>query len=136
MYKNFNSLKLISITPTRFASTIVMFKRFRSLKEGLQNMVISLEWSIYKDNDVAKAKKVKETLLDDIWWNKIDYILSFIAPIYDVLRKTNSDMTCLHLVYAILDSMIKNVRQVIYRRKTKNEESPFYDVVHKILMDR
>ena len=43
MYNNFNSLKLFSTVPTRFASTIVMLKRFRSLKEGLEKMVISHE---------------------------------------------------------------------------------------------
>ena len=35
MFNNFNSLKLLSLAPTRFASTIVMLKRFRSLKKGL-----------------------------------------------------------------------------------------------------
>ena len=62
-------------------------------------MVISLEWSTYEDDDVRKAKKVKETLLNDIWWDKVDYILSFTTPIYDVLRKTDNDMACLHLEY-------------------------------------
>ena len=99
MYINFNSLKLLFVAPTRFSSTIVMLKRFGSLKEGLQKMVISPEWSTYKDDDVGKTKKVKETLLDDIWWDKFDYILSFVAPIYDVLRKTDTNMTCLYLVY-------------------------------------
>ncbi|XP_068504437.1 uncharacterized protein [Phaseolus vulgaris] len=35
MFNNFNSLKLLSVASTRFASTIVMLKRFRSLKKGL-----------------------------------------------------------------------------------------------------
>jgi len=29
---------------------------------------------------------------------KVDYILSFTNPIYDVLKKTNMDMATLHLV--------------------------------------
>ena len=57
MYNNGNSLKLLSVAPIRFASTIVMLKRFRSLKEGLQKMVISPEWSTYKNDDVGKEKK-------------------------------------------------------------------------------
>jgi len=128
IYNNFNSLKLHFVAPTRFASTIVMLKRFRSLKDRLQKMVISLEWSTYEDDDVRKAKKVKETLLNDIWWDKVDYILSFTTPIYDVLRKTDNDMACLHLEYEMWDSMIENVRQVIYRheRKTKKMKNhPF-----------
>jgi len=46
----------------------------------------------YKEYDVAKAQSVKEFLLDDNWWMKVDYILAFIAPIYDVLRKIDTDM--------------------------------------------
>jgi len=65
MFNRFNSLKLLSVAPTRFASIIVMLKRFKSLKKGLQEMVISDEWSSYKDDDVAKAQSVKEILLDD-----------------------------------------------------------------------
>jgi len=50
MFNNFNSLKLLFI-----ASTIIMLKRFRSLKRGLQEMVISNEWSYYKEDNVDNA---------------------------------------------------------------------------------
>jgi len=100
-------------------------------------MVISEQWSSYKAYDINKAKFVKETLFDDIWWNKVDYILSFTTLIYDVLRKTNMDATSHHLVYEMWDSMIENVKKVIYRheRKGEGEESIFYKVVHEILID-
>jgi len=42
---------------------------------------------------------MKEFLLDDNWWIKVDYILAFTAPIYDVLRKIDTYMTTLHLIY-------------------------------------
>jgi len=67
MFNSFNSLELFSVAPTRFASTIVVLKRFRSLKKGLQEMVIGDEWFSYKENDVARAQSVKETLLNDNW---------------------------------------------------------------------
>ncbi|KAH1217184.1 hypothetical protein GmHk_13G037891 [Glycine max] len=70
MFNSFNTLKLLALAPTRFASTIVMLKRFKHLKKGLQEMVISEQWSSYKADDINKAKFVKETLLDDIWWDK------------------------------------------------------------------
>ncbi|KAH1249212.1 putative plant SNARE 11 [Glycine max] len=122
----FNSLKLLSIAPTRFSSTIVMLKRFKQLKKGLQEMVISDQWSSYKEDDVAKAKFVKDTLLDDKWWDKVDYILSFTSPIYDVLRRTDTEASSLHLVYEMWDSMIEK----------ESEGSTFYEVVHSILIDR
>ncbi|XP_057418312.1 uncharacterized protein LOC130712497 [Lotus japonicus] len=138
IFHSFNSLKLLSIAPTRFASTIVMLKRFRELKKGLQEMVISDKWNSYKDDDVEKAKLVREKLLDVIGWDKVDYILSFTSPIYDVLRKMDTDASTLHVVYEMWDSMIENVRKVIYKseRKTESEVSTFYEVVHSILVDR
>jgi len=53
----------------------------------------------YKEDNVDSAQFVKETLLNNNWWMKVDYIVAFTAPIYDVLRKTYRDMTTLHLVY-------------------------------------
>jgi len=41
---------------------------------------------------------VKETLLNDNWWMKVDYILVFTAPIYDVFKKTDTNMATFHLV--------------------------------------
>ena len=54
-----------------------MLKRFKQLKKGLQDMVISDQWSSYTENDVAKAKFVKDTLLDDKWWDKV-HILNMV----------------------------------------------------------
>jgi len=101
-------------------------------------MVISDEWSSYKEDDVAKAQSVKETLLNDNWWMNVDYILAFTTPIYDVLRKMDTDMATLHLVYEMWDSMIEKVRNVIFQheRKTEVEHSSFFEVVNSILIDR
>ncbi|KAH1199413.1 hypothetical protein GmHk_18G052779 [Glycine max] len=130
IFNSFNSLKLLSISPTRFASTIVMLKRFKQLKKGLQEMVISDQWSSYKEDDVA--------MLDDKWWDKVDYILSFTSLIYDVLRRTDTEASSLHLVYEMWDSMTEKVKNAIYQyeRKEESEGSTFYEVVHSILIDR
>lgn len=55
---------------TRFASVVVMLKRMRLVKRGLQAMTITDEWCPYKEDDVAKAAKVKEIVLNDVWWGK------------------------------------------------------------------
>jgi len=51
--------------------------------------------------------------------------LDFTASIYDVFRKTYTNMATLHIVYEIWDSIIENVKKVIYHheRKTKAEYS-------------
>jgi len=63
-----------------------MLKRFRSLKKGLQDMVISDEWSSYKEDNVPSAQLVKETLLNDNWWMKVHCILSF-TPLFTMLSE-------------------------------------------------
>ena len=64
-------------------------------------MVISYQWASYREDDVGKTHKVKEMILSDRWWDTVDYILEFTAPIYDILRVVDTDKPCLHLVYEI-----------------------------------
>ena len=73
------------VVQTKFASTIVIPKRFRSFKKGLQEIVISDQRYSYKEDEINKALFVEETLLSGIWWDKVDYILAFTTPIYDLL---------------------------------------------------
>ncbi|XLU66970.1 hypothetical protein S245_026023, partial [Arachis hypogaea] len=129
---------LLNVAPTRFASTIVMLKRFRLLKQCLKEMVISEKWSSYKEDNIGRAEVVTEKILSENWWQKIDYILAFTNPIYDVLRSTDTDAPTLHLVHDMWDSMIKKVKSAIYlyERKDEQESSSFYDVVHSILVQR
>ncbi|XP_028092021.1 uncharacterized protein LOC114292301 [Camellia sinensis] len=115
-----------------------MLKRFKLTKRGLQSMVISDQWVSYKEDDVGKATSVKEKLLNDVWWDKIDYILTFTLPIYEMLRFCDTDKPCLHLVYEMWDTMIEKVKASIFRHEGKldHEESIFYSVVHNILVER
>ncbi|XLS93234.1 hypothetical protein HN51_069242 [Arachis hypogaea] len=133
-----DNVPLLNVAPTRFASTIVMLKRFRLLKQGLKEMVISEKWSSYKEDNIGRAEVVTEKILSENWWQKIDYILAFTNPIYDVLRSTDSDAPTLHLVHEMWDSMIKKVKSAIYlyEKKDEQESSSFYDVVHSILVQR
>jgi len=94
MFNTFNSFKLFFV-----ASTIIMLKRSQRLKKGLQETVISDDWSSYKEDNVNRAQFVKETLLNDNWWMKVDYILAFTALIYDVLKNTDTNIVTFHLVY-------------------------------------
>ncbi|KAL0413564.1 UNVERIFIED_CONTAM: hypothetical protein Sradi_1558100 [Sesamum radiatum] len=138
MFNEFSKLKLLAVAETRFASVIVMLKRFKLIKQQLKMMVISEQWSCYRDDDITKARNVKEKLLDDSWWDSIDYILDFTEPIYEMLRATDTDKPCLHLVYDMWDNMISKVKETIYKheKKAHYEESSFWGVVHKVLEDR
>ncbi|XP_026433089.1 uncharacterized protein LOC113330501 [Papaver somniferum] len=138
MFNDHNKLKLLTVAYTRFASSVIMLQRFVDIKEGLQSMVISPKWTSYIDDDVGKAQFLKETTLNDQWWDKVDYIIAFTESIYDMLRRTDTDRPCLHLVYDMWESMIEKVRKVIYRKEglTEFQDSSFYYVVYEILTSR
>ncbi|CAI9297917.1 unnamed protein product [Lactuca saligna] len=138
IFTKFTPLRLLSVADTRFASIIVMLKRLKLIKKGLQAMVISEEWSSYRLDDTEKANTVKEYILDDDWWDKITYILSFTGPIYEMIRACDTDKPCLHLVYEMWDSMIEKVKIEIYKKEKRltSQISCFYDVVHRILVAR
>ena len=101
-------------------------------------MVISEEWISYSEDVVGKAQTVRDYVLNDLWWDKVAYILRFTEPIYEMLRVADTDAPILHKVYEMWDSMIENVKKEIYQHESKEdyEESPFYDVVHNILIER
>nr|KYP56762.1 hypothetical protein KK1_003009 [Cajanus cajan] len=138
IFNHFSPLKLLAIAETCFAYILVMLKRFKLLKGALQSMVISEEWNSYREDDVGKAQATKEFILNDVWWDKITYILNFTEPIYSMLRACDTDSPTLHLVYEMWDSMIEKVKTSIYRYEGKelNDTSTFYEVVYSILIDR
>ncbi|XP_048594911.1 uncharacterized protein LOC111200150 [Brassica napus] len=108
------------------------------VKRGLEAMVISEEWSTYIEDDVGKATFVKGKILSDDWWEQVSYIIDYTRPIYEMLRFCDTDKPCLHLVYEMWDSMIEKVKSEIYKKEKRPviEVSPFYTVVHEILVDR
>ncbi|KAL4598518.1 hypothetical protein ACB092_11G064800 [Castanea dentata] len=110
IFNSFSPLKLLVVAETRFASIIIMLKRLFQVKQHFRNMVISEEWMSYREDDVGKAQTVRDYVLNDLWWDK---------------------------VYEMWDSMIENVKKEIYQQEGKEEyeESPFYDVVHAILIE-
>ncbi|XP_026415888.1 uncharacterized protein LOC113311263 [Papaver somniferum] len=87
------------VEETRFASSIIMLQRFKDVKQGLRNLVICNQWSSYKDDDPNQALFIKEKLLDDDWWNTLQYVIDFTKPIIEMLRLCDTDEPCLHLVY-------------------------------------
>ncbi|XP_065849995.1 uncharacterized protein [Euphorbia lathyris] len=139
IYNESSNLKMLSIAPTRFASVVVMLRRMLSIKRGLTLVVISDKWDSFKDEDKEKAAFFKSRVVDDVWWDKIRYIVDFTEPIYEMLRIADTDKTCLHLIYDMWDTMIKKIKFVIFRHEHKDvssEDSTFYNVIHEILVSR
>ncbi|XP_057990609.1 uncharacterized protein LOC110669437 [Hevea brasiliensis] len=138
IYNWFSPLKLLSVADTRFASIVVMLKRFKLIRRALEAIVMSDQWAQYQEDDQGKARFVRDKVVDKDWWENVDYIIAFTGPIYDMIKVCDTDKPCLHLVYELWDSMIEKVKQVIFYHEEKQADgfSPFYYVVHRILVDR
>lgn len=54
-----------------------MLKRVNAIKRDLQNMVTSEKWPYFGEGDAQKTEFAKERVLDDLWWNNVDYMLAF-----------------------------------------------------------
>ncbi|CAM8975702.1 unnamed protein product [Rhodiola kirilowii] len=137
-FQKISTLKLLSVADTHFAYIIMMLKRFKLIKQGLQAMVISEEWMTLREEDMGKANFVNEKIVNDDWWDQLAYIVEFTQPIYDMIIYCDTDKPCLHLVYEMWDSMIEKVKIEIYKKEGRQdtEGSTFYDEVYKILVAR
>ncbi|CAL2270771.1 unnamed protein product [Prunus armeniaca] len=99
MYKDHCKLKLLFIDETRFASTLVMIRRFKEVKEGLEQMVISPNWSLYKEDDVGKAKVIN-LLFNELWDTMIEKVKAAIYRKEHKQLHEQSDF--LNVVYHII----------------------------------
>ncbi|KAM3714889.1 hypothetical protein ACJW31_01G367200 [Castanea mollissima] len=110
-----------------------MLKRLFQVKQHLRNMVISEEWMSYREDDVGKAQTVKDYVLNDLWWDKVAYILRFIGPIYEMLRVANTNAPILHKIYEMWDSMIENVKKEYTGRKARKNMRSFHSMMWYML---
>ncbi|GJN23720.1 hypothetical protein PR202_gb11393 [Eleusine coracana subsp. coracana] len=138
MFNEFSKMKFLAIADTRFASVIVMLKRFLLLKDSLVRMVTSDKWSAYKEDDQQTARFVRDKLLDEDWWYQVKYIIEFTEPIYSMLRAADTDKPCLHLIYEMWDSMIEKVKSIILNKEGLGplDTSPFFSTIDDILQQR
>ena len=66
MFNEFSKLKFLQIAETRFAIVVIMLKRLLLIKDALLQMVVHPSWAAYREDDTAKAQRVKELVLNDI----------------------------------------------------------------------
>ena len=91
IYKEYTHLSLLKIADTRFASSFIMLKRLKEVKAALGAMVISDLWSFWRKTDQTASKKVKDIVLDDGWWERVDLIIKIMNPIISFLWFADRD---------------------------------------------
>ena len=95
IYKQYTQLSLLKIADTRFASSFIMLKRLREVKAALGAMVISDLWSFWRKTDHAASKRVKDIVLDDGWWERVDLTIKIMGPTISLLWFADMDHTIL-----------------------------------------
>eukprot|EP01018_Ginkgo_biloba_P002712 Gb_02256 [translate_table: standard] len=135
IYRQFASLELLKVVETRFASHFIMLRRLLEVKSSLCNMVINDVWDIWRLSNTDRAQELKRTVLDDIWWGRVRYLLNFFEPIVSMIRLTDTDTPCLGEVYGGMDSMPEKIMEVI-RLEEKGESETFYNEIQDIIVKR
>ena len=125
----------MQVAETRFASHIIVLTRLMQVKESLQSMVCSSLWNQWRQSQTERAQAVKRLVVDDEWWDKVEYLLAFTKPIVDLLRMFDIDKPNLGEVYKGIDSMIEKIRVVI-NAKEQDPNEVFYKEVKNILTKR
>uniref|UniRef100_A0A803N0I5 Uncharacterized protein n=1 Tax=Chenopodium quinoa TaxID=63459 RepID=A0A803N0I5_CHEQI len=99
IFDQYSDVKLLKVAETRFASNIVMAMRLRRVKEALEKMVMDVDWKNFKvtgkSATVIQARDIKDLIVSDGWWDKVDYFLSFTEPLMKFLRVADMDSNVL-----------------------------------------
>jgi hypothetical protein len=98
-------------------------------------MVISQQWGIWRQSSTERATDIRKRILDDAWWDRAEYLLSFTEPILSMIRFTDMDKPCLGEVYDGIDSMIEKMRSVI-NAKEQDPEETFFKEVQSMCVER
>ena len=76
IFKRHSKLNLLKVVDTRFASNIISTERLKEVKDALEKMVMDLDWKSFKGYGKViegRARAIKECIVNDNWWDKIDY---------------------------------------------------------------
>ena len=105
------------------------------MRQALQAMVIDPLYESWRTPTSDRGKNIKSIILDDAWWDKVQYLLWFTVLILTLIRAFDTDTPCLGEVYENIDSMLKRIRKII--RASKNDPlETFYYLVKDIVTER
>ena len=72
-----------------------MLKRLKEVKTALRSMAISKYWSFWRKTDQSASKKVKDTVLEDVWWERVDLTIKIMEPLISLLRFADTNQPIL-----------------------------------------
>ncbi|XP_059069163.1 uncharacterized protein LOC131859437 [Cryptomeria japonica] len=103
IFRTFSKLELLKVAETRFACHTLVLRRLVKVREALSSMVINGLWSVWKLAQTERALKVRALILDEKWWDIVEYVLNFTEPIMSMIRYADTDCPCLGEIYDGMD---------------------------------
>ena len=92
--------------------------------------VVSSEWNAWNESKSPQAKKIREMLLNEDWWADCTYVVSFTAPIVELIRYADSDSPALGEIYECIDTMVGKVKHIIHQI---NPSLEFFHEIDKLI---
>ena len=91
----------------------MMLRHLVEVKHALVSMVVSQLWIEWRQEDLEWGSMVRRLCLDEDWWSKIDFLLKFTTPAFELLRSADTNQPFLGEVYDGMDSMVEKTKEII-----------------------
>eukprot|EP00253_Pinus_taeda_P017793 PITA_17793 len=138
IFREYSKLELLKVAETRYASNFVMLRCLVEVKHALVSMVVSQLWVEWRQADSERGSMVRRLCLHEDWWSKVDFLLKFTTPAFELLWSAGTHQPFLGEVYDGMYSMVEKTMEII------SQESPqvlfvddhFAGLIKKIIVDR
>jgi len=95
---------LIRPAATRFATAYLTLQSMQNLRQPLEAMFASSEWSSCSWAKKAEGKDVKKVIFNRNFWSSVGYAIKTTKPLVGVLRMTDSEkMPGMGFLYGAMD---------------------------------
>ena len=126
---------MFHVAETHFASNVIVLRRLMQVKEALTNMVTGNNWAIWRQSNTERATNIRKRILDEDWWERVEYLINLTAPIMIMLRYADMDRPCLREIYDGIDSMLEKIKQIV-NEKEQDPQETFFKQLKTIIIER
>jgi hypothetical protein len=113
MYREYSKLELLKVAETRYASNFIMLHRLVEVKSALMSMVVGVTWAEWRQLDSERGSMVQKVLIDEDWWSKVEFLLKFSSPTFELLRDVDTDKPFLGEIYDGMYTMVEKTVEII-----------------------
>ena len=131
LMRSITNKDLVRPAPTRFATAYLTLQSMYGLKQPLEQMFTSIEWSDISFSKKSEGKEVKKIIFNDRFWTCVAYALKTTKPLVHVLRMTDGEKyPGMGFIYGAMDKAKEEIAENL------GNEVGAYKEIWKIIDDR